>query len=402
MSDEENEEKKEQAPPKPWLWAKLDEINLSISSKQSKPKEIATAFAELFENITPERYYLEDEVSKNYEDYLKKANRRGFKIADVLTFFREPPNIKELLNASISHLAHTLNHTEKADQYVLHLWNSWWTSRSNPNILLAQQEVIDCFALMVLSQIVPNEIKQLYRDTLMSDYSIHELLQIAQRDYLYKSMNLELIGTILEKLEEYNWFLTNAGKNFRARAQALTVKEELEKETLGPFRKFTDETKQELAQLKKDTEERTKELHKGIDDAKENENRMTRNFVQIIGIFAAIIAFIVTIVPTAVRLGGASIPIALAGLAIVTAGIILLLAMIFGSKENNKPRQGLTWGLVATIALFVGWFIYTMVLAHQKPTPLISPPEASKVERIYQYQPRVDTVKTIITQPEGK
>jgi hypothetical protein len=85
-------------------------------------------------------------------------------------------------------------------------------------------------------------------------------------------------------------------------------------------------------------------------------NRTIRNLVQIIGIFAAIIAFLVIIVPTEVRLGGASVPIALvalAGLAIVTAGIIILLAMIFGGRE--KTSGWLIAGLIITIVLFLAW-----------------------------------------------
>lgn len=88
---------------------------------------------------------------------------------------------------------------------------------------------------------------------------------------------------------------------------------------------------------------------------------MTRNFVQIIGIFAAIIAFVVTIVPTAVRLGGASVPIALAGLAIVTAGIIVLLAMIFG-REGQK-KTGLIVGISIAGFLFLAWLAGTIWLA---------------------------------------
>lgn len=176
-------------------------------------------------------------------------------------------------------------------------------------------------------------------------------------EYWNNSDLLRPIAGILERLgDETKKYVRNWATTIKARIQTLNLKEELEEKTLKPFKEFIKKSEQEIAELKRATDEklRTSERHS----------------IQIIGIFAAIIAFIVTIVPTAVRLGGASIPIALAGLAIVTAGIIILLAMIFGRRE--KTSCWLIAGLIITIVLFLAWITGTVLAAIHYPNILIS------------------------------
>jgi hypothetical protein len=72
--------------------------------------------------------------------------------------------------------------------------------------------------------------------------------------------------------------------------------------------------------------------------------------------------------------------------------------MIFG-REGQK-KTGLIVGISIAGVAFAVWLGLTLALAFAKPNVLVPSTEAPKVDTVYQY--KVDTVKTIIIQPEGK
>lgn len=354
MSDEKNKEKKqeEQASRRPWLFRQLDAIKETIESTD----DVATLkrlFDNVFKEMTNDNLWLMDEEGVRYRKYLQQ---RGGRIED------EGPGFGKL---------HVLY---KLTEPIVLFWTSWFQARQAKKG--KDLNALDYFMFFFFGEIDIDSLRFLHNEIYYTDFSFSKLIDSVKKEHYYNSNTLEAVGGILEKLWGVNHFHALEGRNFCARAQALRVKDELKLE----------ETKQELAQLKKDTEEQTEKLQKGIEESRENEQRMTRNFVQIIGIFAAIIAFIVTMVPTAARLGGASIPIALAGLAIVTAGIVILLAMIFGKDER---RKSLSKGLTGIIIAFTLWLTLTVVLAFVEPNVLRPPPDPVRVDTLY-----IDTVET--------
>lgn len=322
MSDKtEAKKQEEQEPQKPWLFRKLHLIKEATTDKKRKKH-----FEELFAGVNQRNIPLKDEESVEYVKKMERLGKDGKRILNM-----------ESIYFPLSFLRQSGRHA------IPFLWDAWVSAR-------VQKEQLDLtwLDLLVLDWLSRLKNSQVIALQQKNPNDFFGLVTLAEKFYNNNATHLYLIGSILMKVEEegsYSTeFLASRGRDFIAQSQALRLKKEL---------KF-EETKNELARLKKDTE-------KGIAEAKENENRMTRNFVQIIGIFAAIIAFVVTIVPTAVRLGGASVPIALAGLAIVTAGIIVLLAMIFG-REGQK-KTGLIVGISIAGFLFLAWLAGTIWLA---------------------------------------
>ncbi|MBD3285071.1 hypothetical protein GF359_01735 [candidate division WOR-3 bacterium] len=273
---------------------------------------------------------------------------------------------------------------------VIAFWRSWGEYRK----LIAEikRRSIDRICINMFRFMTEEKVVALNETLSSTEWNLRRMQMEVESTYYSIRSILKPAAEILERLADTDPVLGSYGRSFRARTEALKVQEE------SGFKEFVKQTKKDVETLKKDTEVLTKELTQGVKEAKENELRMTRNFVQVIGIFAAIIAFVVTMVPASIRLGGASIPIALAGLAIVTVGIILVLATIFGKREEEKSRRRLTWGLIAAGVLFVGWFVATIFLASAKPDLLKPPSEPSRVDTIYQSS--VDTVQTIVIQSE--
>ncbi|GEM_PF-4562988 len=226
------------------------------------------------------------------------------------------------------------------------------------------------------------------------EWNLYTLLDWARKEDPFDYNKMHYLGNFLVKFKDRNDFrIDNIGAiKLIERAQILTAKDEIRKE-------FKEDLGTKIKEIEQKLKEESKELKEKVEEAKDAENRMTRNFVQIIGIFAAIIAFVVTMVPAAARLGGASIPVALAGLAIVTSGIILLLSMIFGKRENKKASKGLIIGIVTCLALFIIWLFATSWLAIKHPDTLRPPPNAARIDTMYIN--RIDTVqKTIYVKPK--
>jgi hypothetical protein len=350
MNDENTEEKRpeEEKPQKPWLLRQLERIQNAI--KEGKDfDEIRPPLEQLFDEITPERYSFTDKESQEYLLFMSKRLQKLFKEETIeLTPYYLNRQEKFLPLWKIAH-----------SPFASEIWKLWWEkakAKGEDN-----RQLLDSLALDIFILAEKNTLESIC-DERWYDGDFHNLARLAASIYADAPSTLDKIGIVLEKIDSKAPELADAGKSFRARAQALWVKEELKEETKDEVRAIvSEETKKFSEEIKKETNSSLdtlkQELDEGLDVAKENEQRMIRNFVQIIGIFAAIIAFIVTIVPTAARLGGASIPIALAGLAIVTAGIIILLAMIFGREEKEERRRALRKGFWGAIGAFGAWLI---------------------------------------------
>jgi len=351
MSDKKKQAKQN---PESWLYKKIEEIESTIGKKKTFAGKVQLFFELLkpFGIIKVEAQQLPIEQLTIAENDRVRLGENLFRLSELI---REK-NLKEVL------------------------WSAWGQIRKgleDPEFNWA-----DFLASSLLIPLDDSDIEILYLHTMNDDWNFNKILDLSKADKPLDPRKLEYFGALLRKLVRVDWFLGNEGSNLCALAQALKVKDELKKET-------ADETKRILAETRelfnKDTDDKLEKFDGRIQG-------IEARFIQIIGIFAAIIAFVVTMVPAAIRLGGASIPVALAGLAIVVGGIIFILAMIFG--KDDKPRRGLTLGLIVAGALFVGWFVATILLASVKPELLRPPPDAGRVDTVYQY--RVDTVKTPI------
>jgi len=386
MSDENTEEKKpeEQAPPLPWLLNQLDVIN-SMAVRGDKLNEITPLLWEIINRITWELYESKDNESVFFNSYNKEHQIMSVKGRSFSLGSNAPIASAVILDHLIFDIAVRFN-TSNQDLLV-EFWQMWLIKRCDAEGSndVPKRELLDDFALRFFKDLRVETVRTLYQRVDGTSQSFREIPLILERYKLEeKYPPIYIITGLLEKLGEVDVELGNLGREIRIRAQNLQM-EDLQKNLID-YKRFVFSTKQELTNLKNETESKTKLLSEGIEEAKDNENRMTRNFVQIIGIFAAIIAFIVTIVPTAVRMGGASIPIALAGLAIVTAGIVILLAMIFGKDER---RKSLSKGLTGIIIAFTLWLTLTVVLAFVEPNVLRPPPDPVRVDTLY-----IDTVDT--------
>ncbi len=389
MSDENTEEKKleGQVPPLPWFLNQLDKIVVAIDDKNTPADTVDSLFNELFSKTTYAMYECVDETSRKYDTHLEKTQTKSLQLAHGHMSHPKQLSCRIMRDYFVMHLQSRLNN--KPRRCLLGLWKAWlsWRKENSPGGAIRAGEAPDLFALHLLKKLRADKVRELYDWVKNTDYHFGALHPIAQEyELIHNFTELFIIADLFLKLGEYDFDLTQRGRELSVKAQSFWVEDKLNRDVVIPFKKSIEERKKELAQLKKDTEEKTKELREGIEKAKENEQRMTRNFVQIIGIFAAIIAFIVTMVPTAARLGGASIPIALAGLAIVTAGIIILLAMIFGKEEEREKLKKGFWG---AIGAFGAWLILTLILAFAQPNVLRPPPDPVRVDTLY-----IDTVDT--------
>lgn len=374
MSDEKKEEKRhlEQEPPKPWLIKQLEKIQEGIEAGKKFP-EIQHLFEELFDRINTERYSFIDKEAQAYLLYLREINQPfAEKIGrDIAPFLIRDQYLLPLYKIAYSTLASD----------IWKLWRQKANAKDDND-----RYALDSLALDIFTAIDKKTINEI-RQERWYEGDFQKLVHLGETVYFSNPIMLKKIGIVLGKTGDS--YMSDIAMTFAVRAQTLWVKEELKKETQEEVKALIEESEKSFVQKATEiTDEKTKpfdEKVKGVE----------ARFIQIIGIFAAIIAFIVTIVPTAVRLGGASIPIALAGLAIVTAGIILLLAMIFG-EQGNREKVG-KWLVLAVVPIFGAWLLGTIALAIWAKDTLVGSPETSKVESIYQYQPRVDTVYIVDT-----
>ncbi len=383
MSDEKNKAKKpeEQEVPKLWVWEQYDKIEEAIESEEPA-SHVRTLLDKLFEGLTEENFVLTGPHGEELKEQFKKQGK----------------DFSELFLKKNSQFAFLL--AFKANFNIIReLWYSWVKIRSHKHEEDKDLYALDYIALYCMIGLNNTITNQLYELVLSDDFNFWELRELAKTKYKDNPWVLRYIGHILSSLtgdDSHRKLLKIEGIEFLTEAQILQLKQEV----IEPFKKSADEREEKLEALKETTEEEfnilDKRVKKSEEELKTTEQRSIRNFVQIIGIFAAIIAFIVTIVPTAVRLGGASIPIALAGLAIVTAGIIVLLAMIFGKEEEREKLKKGFWG---AIGAFGAWLILTLILAFAQPNVLRPPPDPNRVDTTLQIDTiyRIDSVYVVDT-----
>lgn len=361
MSDENTEEKKpeEQRPSLPWLLNQLDIIN-SMAVGQEESNTITPFIHAIFNRLSWDEYHFEDNESKFFDSYNKGHQVMSLKGRSFSIGSNVPITSVVILDLLIFEITTRFN--TFCQDLLVEFWKMWLVKRNDAERSndVPKRDLLDDFALCFFKGLRVDAVRVLYKKVDGSPQSFREIPLILEHYELEENYpRIYTLTGLLEKLGEVDVEMENQGRETRIKAQNLQM-EDLQR-NLVDYKRFVFSTKGELTTLKSETEEKTKLLNKGIEEAKDNEQRMTRNFVQIIGIFAAIIAFVVTIVPTAVRLGGASVPIALAGLAIVTAGIIVLLAMIFG-REGQK-KTGLIVGISIAGFLFLAWLAGTIWLA---------------------------------------
>ncbi len=348
MNDENTEEKKpEEEAPTNSLIKKIEEIESAARENKTKA-ELRVLFDGLFAELTDENWF---PVTKRALKYF----------VGLQSILEEKDLLKEF-------------------------WLSWGDVLKEPEKLYMKSMYF--LPEMIFFLCNETNIRNLYTQVFAENWNFRKLRDLAIEQHYSNPVILNSIGTILEKLGIEVPALLRKGRDFRTRAQVLFAKDELKQEFLETVDKKLKQSKMELDNKVKGIEVELKKIvpqtEGKIDERiKEQERNSIRNFVQIIGIFAAIIAFIVTMVPASIRLGGASIPVALAGLAIVTAGIIVLLAMIFGRDER---RKSLSKGLTGIIIAFILWLTLTVVLAFVEPN-VLAPPE--RVDTLY-----IDTVES--------
>lgn len=374
------------------LYRKIAEILVALKESKIDEAKMRVHLNELFEEYTRDKHYLSETGSIEWKE------RHGLhaieKAAELIAMFE----ISFCLKASRS--------------IISEFWNIWCSKRKIKNE--KDKEALDQFALECLKFLEDDKAFNLFyyvKNKEGLELKIDYLLSLAKNEYVANSYFNIYLGTFLRKLGDVSFFWVDKGQELVTKGYILQAKDELRIEFSTSIENKIDQASKEIdskiVQSKEETNKIVDDTRKDVNEflGKElakSEQKTASSFIQILGIFAAIIAFVVTIVPTAVRLGGASVPIALAGLAIVTAGIILLLAMIFG-REANKPRRGLGWGLASAIVLFLFWLGFTAWLAINYPKTLVTakednastqPAQRIEAQNLYMLNSAKDTVGT--------
>jgi len=370
MSDENTDAKKaEEEREDIWLLRHLQALIALCGNRQSTAREqIYETVKDFFAGLNSENYYLNDEKARLYLERTGDSKR----------------TLKQEKYQKMRRLASYLE-KQGCMEILVELWKGWYVRRKQTKFSVTR--VLDVFMLLLLSKMDKGTgvFERLYQRLKGTEWNFERIASLAspKGEYYEDATLLEAIGEFFVKLDAVDTEFHEKGRKFNGRAQVLKVKKELKKE-------IQEEVKARIDRA----EESFVEKAIGVIEGKtrkfdEQVRNVEARFIRIVGIFATIIAFVVTMVSTSARLDGASIPVALAGLAIVTSGIILLLAMLFGKKD--KPGKGLIAGISIVGLLFVGWFVYTMILANQKPTPLVPP---SRVDTLY-----IDTTITDSSPP---
>lgn len=289
--------------------------------------------------------------------------------------------LEEAMSEALKEFASKLKQSDLVESFI-EAWNDYYLEKP-------RNYDVDIWILEFIQDLVEINYRGLKETDPFSGKGSASLINKVRKGGLAKENydNPLILDEMVRILAEIP-FYKNVGEELKVRATSNRVfnKRFMEvgktlnelKELKSDVEVLQEKTTDELTKLNQRSVVLTRRIEQ---TSQETERRSIRNFVQIIGIFAAIIAFVVTMVPTAVRLGGASIPIALAGLAIVTVGIILVLAMIFGKRE--KAGAGLIAGVSITGVLFVGWLLLTVGLAFAKPNILAPRPDPVRVDTLY-------------------
>lgn len=336
-------------------------------------------FAELYEQFKKESFFSkpQEELKSCFEELLEAIEDSGLPYTDTEKGFPSLPiYIREITNQ--------LN---RDDFYVrlLAFWDAWCilrkieSRRSTPSDLTS----VDYFSLKVLLNVKNEYIQKLFND---KESTVNETVLLGKNVYKNDPVALELVGTFLTKLR-INHYEAEQGREFLARAEYLRTKPLLKNDIdqlLTPYKDSFDETKKELAGVRGEAEEavkilegKTKEAKNIYNQLEDQTKRAEIRSIQVIAIFAALMAFIVATVPVAARVQELSLFLAIAGLGIILGGFLLLVAILFGGK--NRPK----WGWIGVpIALLILWLFLVLnpnliKIKSQKTSP---PADTTQVE----------------------
>lgn len=377
---------KNKKPSPPWRIKQIEKI-IDLLKMRKSDNEIVDSFSEYLEQLSYDNLTNKDPESVEYAEYLKKEN-------------------KDLLTLSSNKESEMIELLKKKNKFNL-LWRAWGkiildpkNKKSIEESFATYQELVPIVDAVViysfLRPLTSDELWNLYYSVRDEEWNFETLKTYCKKFFKYSPTALETYATLFESFVGINYTLFDEGKNFRARAQALRVMHENEKKTrqtklhktsekeltpeflekiqneISPIieqhaeektQKIVKEQSQTLTDkiqviedktadleidLKK-LEERAAPLEERISELKDTERRS----IQVIGIFAAIVALIVAVVPLAVRVKEESLFLTITGLAIVLGGLLLLAAILFGGEKRPKWK----WITVPIILLFIWMFL---------------------------------------------
>jgi len=220
----------------------------------------------------------------------------------------------------------------------------------------------DYFALKILVGLYERCIKALDK---VRHFFINETVLLGQDVYKNDALALELLGTFLTKLQLHS-IEAEKGREFLGRARYLKTKAFFHydlNQGLDSFRESFETEKGEIKKVITEASAKTENLKKEVematviyDQLEGQTKRAEIRSVQVVAVFAAIIAFIVATIPFAVRVNEMGLLMAIAGLAIVIGGFLLLVAVLFGGK--GRPNG---WFLAIPIGLLALWFSFVLI-----------------------------------------
>ncbi len=372
MSDEKNEEKMQINPPDRAtdMPRFIEEIANALTRKSSA---LRTIFDGLLEEL--------DEFSSDFS--LSYFTPRGTTWVDGPYVTQLEQNINEGMKKVASKLIN-LNYAES----FIDRWIEYYSEKR-------RNYDVDMWVLDFIEDLVEDNFLELKERGLTQEKAnfINKVKKGALAGSNYENPSiLDEVARILLNIP----FYMEDGQDIKVRATAIRVYSqrftEIEKslselkELKKNMENLRGKTSVELSRLKRNSEILTRRVEQ---TSQEIERRFLRNSVQIIGIFAAIIAFVVAVVPAAIRLGGSSIPIIGSGLAIVLAGFLFLIAVVFGDENRIKRFRG--WLIGSGIALTI-WLLVSIGASVLWRDIVAPPPDAARVDTVYKFQSRVDTL----------
>jgi|GEM_PF-4036389 len=320
----------------------------------------------------------------------------------------------------------------------LAFWRAWGKFREE-NLKDETSKASDLFAFLILKMQSSEILCSIHDQTEYPPrnpppmlWNMYRLRDLGYNIYYNMPNELADIGLILSKLTtDFDQRLVLVGKKFIARSQFLIDGPLMSEALRTRFEKELKKTNENVNRQLLETKDKVSATLEKIDhrvieaiaksnrqlDAKvgevdgrmgglektysnldksvrETESRSLRNFVQILGIFAAIIAFVVAAIVAAIRLGGASIPIIGTGLAVVLTLFLFLLAYLFRDNTKKEAESIKRW-LITSVALVFVWLILSIAATVIWPG-IVAPPAAeyAEVKRTEEEQIEAEPITT--------
>jgi hypothetical protein len=291
-----------------------------------------------------------NDVRPYFDDIFESIKENGLPLSDTENGL---PRFPIYLEKFIYYLNHRCD-------LLVQFWLAWCEVRnidSKPRSFTFQ----DYFALKILINVREEFLQVLDKE---HHLSVNETVFLGKDIYKDDKEALQLVGTFLIRCPLYS-YEEKTGREFLARAEYLKIEPQLRNDIgllIAPYVTGFETTKRELNEAKKSAEDEIKKLEKETKEGdrvyKQLEDQTKRaeiRSIQVIGIFAAIMAFIVATIPAAARLEKLSLFLAIAGLAIVLGGFLLLIAILFGGEK--KPHWA--WISIPVVLLFI-WLVFVI------------------------------------------